>query len=126
MYLSKMLFKSLRELPSDIELESHKIMLKSSMIHQAGSGIYSYLPTAWKSLKKIEAIIRQEMDAIGGQELRMPVIQPKDIWSKSGRFEAMGDELFKLLDRRKKPFVLAPTHEEILTLIVKDIISSYK
>ena len=126
MYLSKMLFKSLRELPSDIELESHKIMLKSSMIHQAGSGIYTYLPTAWKSLKKIEAIIRQEMDAIGGQELRMPVIQPKDIWSKSGRFEAMGDELFKLLDRRKKPFVLAPTHEEILTLIVKDIISSYK
>ena len=126
MYLSKMLFKSLRELPSDIELESHKIMLKSSMIHQAGSGIYTYQPTAWKSLKKIESIIRQEMDAIGGQELRMPVIQPKDIWSKSGRFEAMGDELFKLLDRRKKPFVLAPTHEEILTLIVKDIISSYK
>ena len=126
MYLSKMLFKSLRELPSDIELESHKIMLKSSMIHQAGSGIYTYLPAAWKSLKKIESIIRQEMDAIGGQELRMPVIQPKDIWSKSGRFEAMGDELFKLLDRRKKPFVLAPTHEEILTLIVKDIISSYK
>ena len=126
MYLSKMLFKSLRELPSDIELESHKIMLKSSMIHQASSGIYSYLPTAWKSLKKIESIIREEMDAIGGQELRMPVIQPKDIWSKSGRFQTMGDELFKLVDRRKKPFVLAPTHEEILTLIVKDIISSYK
>jgi len=126
MYLSKMLFKSLRQLPSEIELESHKIMLKSSMIHQAGSGIYSYLPTAWKSLKNIESIIREEMDAIGGQELRMPVIQPKDIWSKSGRFHTMGDELFKLQDRRKKPFVLAPTHEEILTLIVKDIISSHK
>ena len=126
MYLSKMLFKSLRQLPSEIELESHKIMLKSSMIHQAGSGIYSYLPTAWKSLKNIESIMREEMDALGGQELRMPIIQPKDIWSKSGRFHTMGDELFKLQDRRQKPFVLAPTHEEILTLIVKDIISSHK
>ena len=126
MKLSKMLFKSLRETPSDIELESHKIMIKSSMIHQAGSGIYTYLPLAWKALKNIENIIRDEMDKIGGQELRMPVIQPKSLWDKSGRSHSMGQELFTLTDRRKKPFVLAPTHEELLTTIVKETISSYK
>ena len=126
MKLSKMLFKSLRNTPSDIELESHKIMVKSSMIHQAGSGIYSYLPLAWKSLRNIEEIIRFEMDAVGGQELRMPVIQPKSLWDKSGRSISMGQELFNLNDRRDKPFVLAPTHEELLTTIVKETISSYK
>ena len=126
MKLSKMLFKSLRNTPSDIELESHKIMIKSSMIHQAGAGIYSYLPLAWKSLRNIEEIIRFEMDAVGGQELRMPVIQPKSLWDKSGRSISMGQELFNLNDRRDKPFVLAPTHEELLTTIVKETISSYK
>ena len=126
MKLSKMLFKSLRETPSDIELESHKIMIKSSLIHQAGSGIYSYLPLAWKSLRKIEQIIREEIDNVGGQELRMPVIQPKSLWDKSGRSISMGQELFNLNDRRQKPFVLAPTHEELLTSIVKEMIYSYK
>ena len=92
MKLSKMLFKSLRNTPSDIELESHKIMVKSSMIHQAGSGIYSYLPLAWKSLRNIEEIIRFEMDAVGGQELRMTIIQPTSIWDKSRRSISMGKE----------------------------------
>ena len=123
---SKLFGKTLRNDPSEAELVSHRLMLKAGMIHQVASGIYSYLPLAWRSLRKIEQIIREEMDAAGGQELRMSVLQPRELWQESGRDEAMGPELFRLQDRRDRPLVMAPTHEELLTTIVKANVNSYR
>ena len=96
------------------------------MIFQVASGIYSYLPLAWRSLRKIEQIIRDEMDAAGGQELRMPVLHPRELWEKSGRAEAYGPDLFTLVDRRERPLVMAPTHEELLTTMVSANVLSYR
>jgi prolyl-tRNA synthetase len=101
-------------------------MLKAGMIYQASAGIYGYMPLAWRSLRKIEQIIREEMDAAGGQEVRLPVLHPREIWQKSGRDELMGPELFKTIDRRDREMVLAPTHEELLTNMVKANVNSYR
>ena len=123
---SKLFGKTLRDDPGEAELVSHRLMLKAGMIYQASSGIYSYLPLAWRSLRKIEEIIRQEMDAAGGQELHMSALQPRELWQESGRDELMGPDLFRLQDRRERPLVMAPTHEELLTNIVKANVSSYR
>ena len=123
---SQLFGKSTRETPGEAELVSHRLMLRAGMVHQAASGIYSYLPLAWRSLRKIEQIIREEMDAAGGQELRMPVLQPRELWDQSGRTEAYGPTLFQLTDRRDRPLVLAPTHEELLTTMVKANVQSYR
>ena len=123
---SQLFGKTTREDPGEAELASHRLMLRAGMVHQAASGVYSYLPLAWRSLRKIEQIIREEMDAAGGQELRMPVLHPKELWDRSGRTEAMGPNLFQLADRRDRPLVLAPTHEELLTTIVKANVQSYR
>ena len=123
---SKLFGKTLREDPAEAELVSHRLMLKAGMIHQVSSGVYSYLPLAWRSLRKIEQIIREEMDAAGGQELRLSVLQPKELWEQSGRYEAYGPDLFRLQDRRERPMVLAPTHEELLTTAVKANVYSYR
>ena len=123
---SKLFGKTLRDDPGEAELVSHRLMLKAAMIYQASSGIYSYLPLAWRSLRKIEEIIRQEMDAAGGQELHMSALQPRELWQESGRDELMGPDLFRLQDRRERPLVMAPTHEELLTNIVKANVSSYR
>jgi prolyl-tRNA synthetase len=96
------------------------------MIQQVASGVYSYLPLAWRSLRKIENIIRQEMDAAGGQEVRMPALHPLELWEETGRAEAMGQTLFTLKDRRDRPLVMAPTHEEVFTLMVKANVHSYR
>ena len=101
-------------------------MLKAGFISQIGSGVYSYLPLGWKSLRKIEQIIREELDIIDGQELRMPALQPADLWEKSGRFDVFGETLFNFKDRRGNTMVLAPTHEEVLTSMVRANVFSYR
>ena len=123
---SKLFGKTLREEPAEAELASHRLMLKAGMIYQAASGVYGYLPLAWRSLRKIEQIIREEIDAEGGQELRLPALQPRELWRQSGRDEAYGPDLFRLEDRRERPLVIAPTHEEILTMMVRANVFSYR
>ena len=119
MKLSNNFGKTQKETPVDAELISHQLLIRSGLIHQVASGIYSYMPIAWKAIKKIENIVRDEINKTGGQEIRMPVLQPQEIWDISGRTEIFGLDLFKLSDRRKRKLVMAPTHEEILTLMVK-------
>ncbi len=118
--------KTLREVPAEAELASHRLMLRAGMIYQVSSGVYSYMPLALRALRKIERIIREEIDAAGGQEVQMSALQPQEFWDESGRSEAMGSELFKLRDRRERPLVLAPTHEELLTYMVKANVNSYR
>ena len=115
-----------REQPAEAEIPSHKLMLRAGMIHQAASGVYAYYPLAWRSLRKIEQIIREEMDAEGGQEMRLSVLQPIELWDRSGRNELYGPDLFRLRDRRDRPMAIAPTHEELLTTMVKSCVSSYR
>ena len=126
MRISNSFGKTLRENSTEAELTSHKLMLKAGFIHQVSSGIYSYLPMAWKSLRNIEQIIRIEIDNADGQEIRMPVLHPRELWEKSGRADIFGSNLFSLQDRRERHLVMAPTHEEILTNIVKANVFSYK
>ena len=126
MRLSKLFGRTLREDPSEAELASHRLMLRAGMIHQVGSGIYGYLPLAWRSLRKIEQIIREEMDAAGGQEMRLSVLQPRELWDATGRTEAFGSDLFTLKDRRERTLVVAPTHEEELATIVRGNAGSYR
>ena len=126
MRMSKLLWRTLRSDPSDTETASHRLMIKAGLIHQVSAGIYSYLPLAQKALQKIQQIIREEMNNVGGQELSMSVLQPRALWQQSGRDEAYGPDMFRLNDRRKRPLVLAPTHEELLTQIVKSHVQSYR
>ena len=126
MRLSRMFGKTLRSEPAEAESISHRLMLKAGMVHQVSAGVYSYMPLAWRVLRKIENIIREEMNAAGGQEVKMPVIQPLELWETSGRASAFGDNLFKLQDRRGRPLCLAPTHEEVITQMAIQHIHSYK
>lgn len=126
MRMSRLFGKTQRNDPAEAELASHRLMLRAGMIYQVAAGVYSYLPLAWRALRKIEQIIREEMDAAGGQEIRMSVAQPQEIWDESGRSVIMGNELFRLRDRRDRPLVLAPTHEELLTYMVKANVNSYR
>ncbi len=126
MRLSRMFGKTLRSEPAEAESVSHRLMLKAGMVHQVSAGVYSYMPIAWRVLRKIETIIREEMNAAGGQEVKMPVIQPLELWETSGRASAFGDNLFKLQDRRGRPICLAPTHEEVITQMAIQHIHSYK
>ena len=126
MRFSRLITKTMRRDPAEAETPSHRYMLKAGMVFQVAAGVYSYLPLAWRSLRKIEAIIREEMDAAGGQEVRMPVLQPMELWEESGRKQAFGDNLFTLHDRRRRPMVMAPTHEEVISLIAKNHVQSYR
>ncbi len=126
MRFTRLVSKTLRSNPPEAETTSHRLMLKAGLIHQVAAGIYSYLPLAWRSLRKIEGIIREEMDATGGQELMMPTLQPMELWEHTGRKAAFGDNLFSLEDRRGRPMVLAPTHEEVVTGIVRANVQSYR
>ncbi len=126
MRFTRLVSKTLRDDPPEAETASHRLMLRAGMIHQVAAGVYSYLPLAWRSLRKIENIIREEMDAAGGQELMMPSLQPVELWEHTGRKAAFGDSLFSLEDRRGRPMVLAPTHEEVVTGIVKAHVQSYR
>ncbi|MCI1775884.1 MAG: proline--tRNA ligase [Paenibacillus lautus] len=123
---SQLLMTTMRDVPSEAEALSHQWMLRGGYIRQTAAGIYSYLPLGWRVLRRIEAIIRQEMDAAGGQELLMPAVQPAELWKESGRYDVYGAELIRLHDRHDREFVLGPTHEEVITSIVRQEISSYR
>ena len=126
MLFSKLFGKTLKEKPSDTEVISHSLMERAGLISQVVSGVYSYLPMAWRSLRRIESIIREEMDMIGSQELHLPVLQPAELWESTGRKDLFGKNLFTLQDRRNRTLVLAPTHEEVLTSLVAANVQSYK
>ena len=117
---------TLRDMPKEAEVISHKILLRGGYIKQIAAGVYTYMPLAYRVIKKIENIIREELDKIGCSELLMPALQPKDLWQESGRYDKYGAELMRLKDRHERDFCLGPTHEEVITSIVRDSINSYK
>lgn len=126
MRLSKAFLKTYKEAPKEAEVISHKLMLRSSMIRQLTKGVYNYLPLGYRVLKKIENIVREEMNRAGAQEILMPVLQPASLWEESGRWFAYGPELMRIKDRNERDFALGPTHEEVVTDIVRNIVDSYK
>ncbi len=117
---------TLKEVPAEAELASHRLLLRAGMIRKVTGGIYNYLPLGWRSLAKIEDIVRQEMDGIGSQEMMMPIVQPAEIWQQSGRWDLYGPELARLKDRHDRDFCLGPTHEEIVTTLVRGELRSYR
>jgi prolyl-tRNA synthetase len=126
MRISKLFGKTQREVPSEADTASHQLLLRAGMISQVATGVYSYLPLAWRVLRKIENIIREEMDKAGGQELSMPVLQPLELWQETGRDLAFGKGLFTLSDRRDRKLALGPTHEEVITQLVSHNVQSYR
>jgi len=126
MRMSKLFGKTQREVPAEADTVSHQLLIKAGMIHQEAAGVYSYLPLAWRVLRKIENIIRDEMNKAGGQELSMPVLQPLELWQETGRDQAFGKGLFILTDRRERKLALGPTHEEIITQLVGHNVQSYR
>lgn len=126
MKMSNLYAPTLREVPAEAEVVSHQLMLRAGMIRKAAGGVYSYLPLAWRTLRKIEQIVREEMDAKGGQEIAMPIVQPAEIWQQTGRWDVYGDEMFRLKDRHQRDFCLGPTHEEMVTTLVKSDVRSYR
>ncbi|WP_312648486.1 proline--tRNA ligase [Aminipila sp.] len=126
MKLSKMHLKTLREVPNEAEIASHILLLRTGMIRKLVSGVYGFMPLGWRSIRKIEDIIRQEMDAKGGQEIHMSAVQPAELWMESGRWFKYGPELWRLKDRNGRDFCLGPTHEEIFTDVVRTDVNSYR
>ena len=124
--MSRTYAPTLKEDPAEAELASHRLLLRAGMIRKTAAGLYSYLPFAWRSLMKIEAIIREEMDAIGAQEILVPMIVPGEIWQQSGRWDVYGPELLRLKDRHGRDFVVGPTHEETFVDLVMNELRSYK
>lgn len=116
---SKFLLPTLRELPANAEATSHQLLLRAGYIRQLAAGIYTFLPLGKRVLNKIEQIVREEMDNAGALEIIMPAMQPADLWKQSGRFSAYGPELIRLQDRHQRDFVLGPTHEEVITTLLK-------
>jgi prolyl-tRNA synthetase len=123
---SQAFIPTLKEAPADAQVASHKLLLRAGFIRQLGAGIYDYLPLARRSLAKIERIIREEMDAIGGQEFHLPALHPAEIWKESGRWDVMGGNMFRLKDRKGADYCLGMTHEEIFTAIARDELRSYR
>ncbi|MCA7000118.1 proline--tRNA ligase [Dickeya solani] len=126
MRTSQYMLSTLKETPADAEVISHQLMLRAGMIRKLASGLYTWLPTGLRVLKKVENIVREEMDNAGAIEISMPVVQPADLWQESGRWEQYGPELLRFVDRGDRPFVLGPTHEEVITDVIRNEISSYK
>ncbi len=126
MKMSQLFFETLRDFPSDAEVISHKLLVRAGYIRKLTNGIYNYLPLMWRVLKKVENIVREEMDKAGAQEILMPFLQPKELWEQSGRWEVYGKELMRLKDRHNKEMCLGPTHEEIVTAIAREGVRSYK
>ena len=126
MKASQLYAPTLRESPAEAELISHKLMFRAGLIRKAAGGLYSYLPLGWRVIKKISQIIREEMDAEGGQEIMMPILQPSEIWQESGRWQVYGDEMMRMRDRHGREFCLGPTHEEMITSLVRAELRSYK
>ena len=126
MKMSNMLITTLREVPAEAEIESHKLMLRSGMIRKMAAGVYNYMPLGLKVLKKVEDIVREEMNAAGAQEFLASAMIPAELWQESGRWDLYGGELFRFKDRGNRDFCLGPTHEEVFTDIAKNTIKSYK
>ncbi len=126
MKMSKLFVQTLREFPSDAEVISHKMLARAGYIRKLTSGVYNYLPLMWRVLKKVENIVREEMDRAGAQELLMPFVQPKELWEESGRWDVYGKELMRMKDRHDRIMCLGPTHEEVITSIARDGLKSYK
>ena len=119
MRTTQYLLSTQKETPADAEVISHQLMLRSGMIRKVASGLYNYLPTGLRVLNKIANIVREEMDKAGAIEILMPVVQPADLWEESGRWEEYGPELLRIKDRHQRDFVLGPTHEEVVTALVR-------
>src|SRR3954470_9493790 len=113
MYWSKSFIPTLKEVPSDAEISSHKLLLRAGLIRKVTGGLYTFLPLGLRALRKVEAIVREEMDRAGALEVLMPALQPPEIWQKSGRYETASDVFFRARDRAKKEWILGPTHEEV-------------
>lgn len=126
MQASKLLIPTLKETPADAEIISHQLLLRAGMIKKLAQGIYSYLPLGWRVLRKISDIVREEMDKEGCQEVMLPIMHPAEIWQESGRWQVYGKELMRLEDRHGHPFCLSPTHEEVMTDLIRSFVSSYK
>lgn len=126
MRVSQLLNPTLREVPAEAEVISHQLMVRAGLIRKSASGLYTYLPLGLRILKKMEIIVREEMDAKGGQEILMPIMQPAELWKESGRWDIYGAELFRLKDRHSREFCLGPTHEEIITDLIRNEVRSYK
>ncbi|MDX1502415.1 MAG: proline--tRNA ligase [Thermoanaerobaculia bacterium] len=123
---SRYFLHTTREVPSDAEVVSHRLMVRAGMIRKLAAGIYTYLPFGWRSLRKLMTIVRRELDAAGAVELNMPAIQPAALWEESGRWEKYGKELLRLTDRHERPFCFGPTHEEVVTEAVRGAVKSYR
>ena len=126
MLLSKLLLPTLKDAPKEAEVISHKLMLRAGLVRKVASGIYTWLPLGLKVLRKIENIVREEMDASGAQEVLMPMVQPKELWNETNRWEKMGPELLRIKDRHERDFCLGPTHEEVITDLIRNNVKSYK
>ena len=124
MYQSQYFIPTLKEIPNDAQMPSHQLMLRAGLIRQIAAGVFSWLPYGYKILKKVQDILREELDAIGGQEFLLPALNPKEIWDQTNRVEAMGDVMFHLKNRDN--LILAPTHEEIIAYHASQSIKSYK
>ena len=126
MRMSQMYIKTLREVPAEAEIPSHILLLRAGMIRKLASGVYGFMPLGRRTLRKIENIVREEMDKAGGEEILMSAIQPAELWEESGRWDKYGPELWRIKDRNGRDFCLGPTHEEVFTDIIRDGISSYR
>jgi prolyl-tRNA synthetase len=126
MRLSQIFLPTLKETPSEAQVPSHRLLLRAGMIRQVTSGVYNWLPLGLKVLKKVEKIVREEMDRAGAQEILMPMVQPAELWQETGRWDKMDAELCRIQDRHKRNFCLGPTHEEVVTDLYRSNIQSYK
>ena len=126
MRTSQYLLSTLKETPASAEVISHQLMLRAGLVRNVASGLYTWLPTGLKVLRKVENIVREEMERAGSLEVLMPMVQPADLWEESGRWEDYGPELLRINDRHNRSFVLGPTHEEVITKLVANEINSYK
>ena len=124
--LSSSFIRTLREDPADAEVASHRLLVRAGYIRRSAPGVYTWLPLGLKVMRKVEQIVREEQDAIGGQELLFSALQPREPYQATGRWDEYGPTLFRLQDRKQADYLLAPTHEEMFTLLVKDLYSSYK
>ena len=126
MLVSKLYAPTLREVPAEAEIPSHKLMLRAGYMRKSATGMYTYLPLAQRVLQKIEAIIREELNAIDSQEILMPIVQPAEIWQQSGRWDVYGAEMWRLKDRHGHDYCLGPTHEEMITTLAHMDVNSYR
>ena len=126
MRLTQFFLNTLREAPNEAELTSHQLMLRAGLIKKLGGGLYSWLPLGYRVLKKVESIVRDEMEKAGALEVLMPAIQPAELWAESGRWEIFGEQMLKIKDRHNRDFCFGPTHEEVITDIARQDIKSYR